>query len=117
MLRPRAQALDLWKECAEHAQLVQRQERAAVAAFADEQLPELEVGFTIGLQARAEALQFLDEQIARIAVDGDAGGFGRRVEADHVGRAAREDFLFVDGYAAVPELEGRVDRLRLGRTS
>ena len=115
MLRAGAEPRDLGKERADYAQLVQGLKGASVAAFPDEHLPELEVRFLVGGQLRTDPLHLLDEEVPGVAVDRQAVGLGDRVEPDHVGGPAGEDFLVVHRDAAVPDLEGRVDRLRLRR--
>jgi len=53
----------LREERAQDAQLVQREQRAAVAALADEELPELKCASRSVAELRADALQLLDEQV------------------------------------------------------
>ena len=112
VLRARAQPRDLGKERSHHSQLVQRHQRAAVAPFADQQVPEVDMRFLVRGQLRPDPLQLLDEKVARVAVDRQSQGFGDGIEADQIRRTAGEDVPVGHRDAAVPDLEGGVDRLR-----
>jgi len=106
----RISAGDLGEERAQHAQLVQGLQRSSHAALAHQHLPELEVSFAI---VGTQPVQLLQQEVARVAVDGHAIRLGDGVEADHVRRTPREHLAVVDGDAAVPEVERGIDGVRL----